>query len=295
MQAIKNRLNNEVRIIQSAVRTKQAVQNRYVDALLSDMQRNQSQNFNYYINKLNKVYKKIPEVLKHPRLNRNVITTQIAPCHIKPGQDPVVYLRQLRSQLLYAAKLYHQKKVRDPKFKQKFLARLKSELGGRPCLENLVEGLTVALSDPEFVWKGRNISPLVKNNARYLNLLGNAVQSFQRYHANNKTAKNLPVSLERRKKLFWNMIKNKNVHAVIGRNHIGYQRVKNYNKNGARFSASNAANWLNYINRKNQGPSLFRKKLAVKKIESAYKKHVNSRPRRLARAYPLRAQKQLFK
>ena len=263
---------SKVRKVQSAVRTKQAVQNRYVDALLNDM--NKEQNFNYYINKINKVYRKIPGVIKHLRLNRSVITTQIAPCHIRPGQDPKVYLKQLRNQLLFAAKMYHQKKVRDPNFKKRFLDRLKSELGGRPCLENLIEGLSVALSDPEFVWKGRNIAPLMKNNSRYLNLLGNAVQSFQKYHATQKNAKNLPVSHQRRVQMFWNMIKNKNVHVVIGQNNIGYQHVKNYNINGARFRAANAANWLSYIGRKNEGTAnFFRKKLAVKRIENAYKKH----------------------
>ena len=291
---------SKVRRIQSAFRTKQAVQNRYVDSLLSDMQRNQSQNFGYYINKINKVYRKIPDVLKHPRLNRNVITTQIAPCHIKPGKDPRVYLKELRSQLLYAAKLYHQKKVRDAAFKEKFLARLKSELGGRPCLENLIEGLSVALSDPEFEWKGRKIAPLEKNNSRYLKLLTNTFENFRKHHANQKNAVNLPMSHQRRIKMFWNMIKNQNLYVITtnrhGQKNVGYQRVKNYNRNGTRFKSSNAANWLQYIGRKNEKTKNFlKKKAAVNKIESAYKKRVNSRPRRLTRAYPLRAQKQLFK
>ena len=273
--------------IQALVRAKQNVQSRYVDALLNDMRR--EQNFDYYINKINKVYKKIPEVLKHPKLNRNVITTQIAPCHIRPGQDPVVYLRQLRNQLIYAAKLYHKKKVQEPEFAKRFLGRLKSELGGRPCLENLIEGLSVALSDPEFVWTGRNIKdPLMsQNNKKYLNVLMKAVVSFQEHHASNKTAAPLPMSLNRRKQLFWNMIKNKNLFVTNGRN-IGYTQVKKYNRNGNRFKASNAAELLEYINRKNAGPNLFRKKIAVRRIETAYKKKKESRKKPVRRVLNLK-------
>ena len=281
-QSMKNNINKlgspnynvlKITSLQRLIRAKQNVQSRYVNALKNDMRK--EGNFDYYINKINKVHKKISEVLKHPRIKnhtRAIITTQIAPCHIKPGQDPVVYLRQLRNQLIYAAKLYHQKKVRDPEFSKTFFLRLKGELGGRPCLENLIEGLSVALSDPEFVWKGRSIKdPLVKNNARYLNILRNAVVSFQEHHASNRTAPPLPLSLERRKKIFWNMIKNKNVFAVTRGpfgNNIGYTQVKKYNINGARFKASNAANLLEYIGRKNEGTvNFFRKKTAVKKIE----------------------------
>ena len=264
---------SKITSLQRLVRAKRNVQSRYVNALKNDMRK--EGNFDYYINKIDKVYRKIPEVLKHPRIKNHahaIITTQIAPCHIKPGQDPVVYLRQLRNQLFYAVKLYHQKKVRDPEFSKTFFLRLKGELGSRPCLENLIEGLTVALSDPEFVWKGRSIKdPLVQNNARYLNILRNAVISFQEHHASNRTAPPLPLSLERRKKIFWNMIKNKNVFAVTRGpfgNNIGYTQVKKYNKNGNRFKASNAANLLEYIGRRNEGTvNFFRKKTAVKKIE----------------------------
>ena len=76
------------------------------------------------------------------------------------------------------------------------------------------------------------------------------------------------------------MIKNKNVHVAyknnLGQNQIGYQSVKNYNRNGKRFFSSNQSNWLNYIRRKNTGTvNLFRKKIAVKKIEKAYEGKAN--------------------
>jgi hypothetical protein len=268
---------SKIKKLQTVIRAKQNVQTQYVNALLKDMEK--EGNFNYYINKINKVHKKIPEVLKNPRLKNNahsVITTEIAPCHIRHGMNPLMYLRQLRNQLQFAVRLYHKKKVKDPSFSKRFFKRLKGELGGRPCLENLIEGLSVALYEPEFVWKGRNISPLLPNNNRYLNLISNTVRSFQESQANNKNAKNLPLSLERRKKIFWDMIKNKSVHVayknIFGRNQIGYQNVKRYNKNGKRFFSSNASNWLEYIGRKDQGTlNFFRKKIAVKKIEKAYK------------------------
>ena len=279
---INNKNTSKISKLQALVRAKQNVQSRYVNALLNDMRR--EQNFDYYINKINKVYKKIPEVLKQKTISKNNITTQIAPCHIRPGQTPVVYLRQLRNQLLFAAKLYHKKKVQEPEFAKRFLDRLKGELGGRPCLENLIEGLSVALSDPEFVWKGRNIKDPIMglNNKKYLNVLMKAVVSFQEHHAGNKKAAPLPMSLNRRKQLFWNMIKNKNLFVTNGRN-IGYTQVKKYNRNGARFKASNAAELLEYINRKNAGPNLFRRKIAVRRIESAYKKKKESRRRPIRR------------
>ena len=278
-----NKMNtSKISKLQALVRAKQNVQSRYVNALLNDMRR--EQDFDYYINKINKVYKKIPEVLKQKTISKNNITTQIAPCHIRPGQTPVVYLRQLRNQLLFAAKLYHKKKVQEPEFAKRFLDRLKGELGGRPCLENLIEGLSVALSDPEFVWKGRNIKDPIMglNNKKYLNVLMKAVVSFQEHHAGNNKAAPLPMSLNRRKQLFWNMIKNKNLFVTNGRN-IGYTQVKKYNRNGNRFKASNAAELLEYINRKNAGPNLFRRKIAVRRIESAYKKKKESRRRPIRR------------
>jgi hypothetical protein len=139
------------------------------------------------------------------------------------------------------------------------------------------------------VWSGRNKiyqnTPLVKNNARYLKILESAVTSFQSHHANNNNAPSLPVSHERRKQLFWSMIKNMPVYAVtqnIFGPHIGETTVNKYNKNGTRFRNSAAANYLDYIGRKNEGTvNLFRRKTAVKKIETAFQKRTPMTMRRM--------------
>ena len=271
---------NKIKRIQTVVRNRQTIQTQYVNALVRDLQKEKTgddetnKNINYYTQKIIKVHKEIPSVLKNTNLMHNahsVITTRIAPCHIRTGQDPVMYLRQLRNQLHFAAKLYHRKKIRNPKFPKKFFKRLHAELGGRPCLENLIEGLSVALTDPEFVWTGRNVKdPLTKNNTRYNNIINKAVKSFQKYHNNTNNVIKLPMTLERRKNFFWNMIKNKNVFAVTN-NSVGYVKVNKYNKGGRRFRSSPSLNLLNYIQRKNVNTENFKKtKKIVNRLESGY-------------------------
>ena len=76
------------------------------------------------------------------------------------------------------------------------------------------------------------------------------------------------------------MIKNETVPVVtknkFGQNNIGHALVRVYDPNGRRFLTSNAANWLAYIGRKNEGTvNFFRKKMAVKKIEARYKNKMN--------------------
>jgi hypothetical protein len=270
---------------------------RNVSALLNDMRREEDSSFNYYINRINRVYRKIPDLLKNNKVltvndPRAFITNQIAPCHLRPRQDPAKYLENLRNQLRYVAKMYHQKKMKNSGFSKLFLSRLKSELGGRPCLENLIEGLSVALTDREFVWKGRsnNANPLVNGNGngRYKQILMNAVTSFQGYLANNKESKNLPVSHQRRKNMFWNMIKNRN---VVVRNNNGiqvYKKVKNYNINRRIFNNSSAANLLQYIARKNERTNEFKKQ--KKWVNEMERVHLQKKASEPIRGWPSKRQ-----
>lgn len=176
--------------------------------------------------------------------NKNTITSTIAPCHIKPNQVPHRYLLNFMKQAYIVA---HEVTLMSRGERSNFLDRLEKELfGGMPCLENFLEGLTNALYTQGFVWAGRTLKePLVPNNARYLrNVVGPAITSWvTTMNANNKKVFNAK-SFENRKNVFWKKIKNLNLVVPGG----FFEKVSNYNKNGARYASSKAVRILNNNN-----------------------------------------------
>ena len=206
--------------------------------------------FDYYAKVIIKLVKNILMVIQNINTYGNVhapaiISRKIAVCHITPEEVPSKYLANMYNQLVHVTKEYAKK---SSSARKKYLDRLDSLLSGRPCLENMMSGMVEALYEPVFEWKGKSIDPpLVQNNDRYLgNVMAKAVTSWQQKLSNNNKAK-LPNNLNKRKNIFWGMVKNMELH-VRNKNGIPiYSRPAFYNINGKKFKKSNLANTLEYI------------------------------------------------
>ena len=147
-----------------------------------------------------------------------------------------MYLKSMIERLVYIAKEYQ--KINH----KKYFDRLFSELGDRPCLENLLDSMIEALVGPVFVWEGKGSTALIGlNNSKYLNkIMTKAVITW-------KLPKNTPEILNVRKRIFWNQVKNRTILYANNVNTIPYNmRVLNYNKNGKKFKESALANTLEY-------------------------------------------------
>ena len=208
------------------------------------MDLHQDERFKYYAPLLNRLYVSIPRVLTLIRNlpdaePRNLITHVIGVCHIRPEQVPAKYLGAMQNQLVYVARAYQKM---SPVQKKEYLNRLDGHLGGRPCLENTIEALVESLVKPVLVWSGKNIDPpLNKNNARYTNkVMAKAVLTWVQSANKNK----VPNSLNARKQMFWNMVKNRELHVRNANGIPMYSTPSRYNVNGKRFKASAVANAL---------------------------------------------------
>jgi hypothetical protein len=166
---------------------------------------------------------------------RNTIARNIAVCHIKPNESLKGYLSSKYKQFNFIAKKYY--RISEA-HKKKFLKRLVVILNERPCLENLIDGLTAAMFPASFKWSGRNINVLRNNNQnRYLNeVIAPAMISWK----NSKLK--LPNNITQRRNLFWNAIKNENVHAWTN-NGPAYIKIRNYNRGGQKITND----YLNYL------------------------------------------------
>jgi len=184
-------------------------------------------------------------------LRKNIVTRKIGHCHMAKANIPRKYLGRMYAQLVYVARAFH--RMTETK-KLSYLERLKGFIQVGPCLENALDSLVEALVEPVFNWKGKRVSPLVRNNARYLtHVVGPALATW------GSSNKNLPAQVEARirsrvtnnkevarrklsalKKLFWDKIKNLPLHVMTNQGPV-FARTRNYNVNGRRFYKSNVA------------------------------------------------------
>lgn len=213
----------------------------------------------YYGKLLNRLYSNITRVLglmnqtvpTNFELRKNIVVSQIGHCHMSPANIPRKYLSRMYSQLVYVARAFHRMKEHQ---KLAYLERLKGFIQVGPCLENALDSLVEALVEPVFNWKGKRVSPLSRNNARYLtHVVGPALATWA------SSNKNLSAQVEARirsrvknnnevnrrkfsalKKLFWNKIKNLPLHVMTNQGPV-FARTRNYNVNGRRFFRSNVA------------------------------------------------------
>lgn len=235
--------------------------------------------FGPYVTKLEKLQTMIPEVVRAMRAGgaaKETIFKLISECHYSPRPTvmyknvrlrdvrrklnqmkklkPREYLKRFLHQFSYVAKEYSKM---SPGEKAEYRDRLESEAGSRPCLENLLESMVKVLIKPEFLWigKAKNFenSPLMPDNARYLGygmpkptrgLVNTAIQTWK--NAGNRPKNWHLMNLDKRKNIFWGMIKNLPV-SMVNNGTIVYGTPASYNRRGEKFRASNLSNMLNYI------------------------------------------------
>ena len=174
------------------------------------------------------------------RLVTNVINVRKSLSDLKK-KTPREYLQSMRRQFAFVTKEYSKF---DETAKNSYRDRLYEELGERPCLENMIESLVKALSEPYFVWLGKSSDPVVENK-KYIEVMNKAVTSWA-------LAKNRPVNwnnknLNSRKQVFWKMVKNLPLYVVYDKNFGPVNSTPNeYDKNGSKFKSSNISNSLEY-------------------------------------------------
>jgi hypothetical protein len=168
-------------------------------------------------------------IRNNPNLTNNYIQGEIArtitSCHLIQTLNQSTnrrktrenYLSNLRGQLKIAANIFtEQRKTYSNKtnFDSKFLRTFKSQLGGRPCLENIIDALTNSVAEPGLNWKGKNEPALnvnasgdisVTSKARLRNfIIGGFMKNY--YNSLNNRGKRAF-----NKNIYWSGIKNRNV------------------------------------------------------------------------------------
>jgi len=237
-----------VKKIQTAWRNRVANRTAPVKYFIESLDRDPRFNV-YYTKVLTSLYKEATRTLaivkSYPETSpRKIISRFIGACHIKANQVPTKYLGDLINQLVYVSRVYVKMPPGDMK---EYRDRLGEALGGRPCLENIIEAMVEALAKPVFIWVGKNLKdPLVNNkNSRYLTIvMGPAVASW--VTSKNKGSK-IPNNLGARKKLFWNMVKNRPLHIRNSEGVPVFSTPAQYNRGAKRFLNSNEANSLEYF------------------------------------------------
>jgi hypothetical protein len=249
--------NNAARTIQAAYarysRKKLDVVYNFIERFFRDKE------LKYYGELLNRLYSNITQTLglinqtdpNNFELRKKIVVGHIGHCHMNSANVPRKYLSRMYAQLVYVARAFH--RMTETK-KLSYLERLKGFIQVGPCLENALDSLVEALVEPVFNWKGKRVSPLVSNNARYLtHVVGPALATW------GSSNKNLPAQVEARirsrvtnnkevarrklsalKKLFWDKIKNLPLHVMTNQGPV-FARTRNYNVNGRRFYKSNVA------------------------------------------------------
>ena len=243
-------VKSSVSTIQKYTRKYQTNRFKLVGQLIEDMNDDPNKRFTFQVKMLSSLYLQIPKVLDfinyyYNKSPKNLITNVIGPCHIKADEVPKKYLNKMYNQMIYVSQEYNKKSLSERK---KYLDKLDSSLGGRPCIENMFDAMITSLLEPVFEWTGKHIDPpLVENNKRYLNnVMAKAVSSWQQKLTNNNKSK-LPNNLNKRKNMFWSMVKNLELHVRNSEGLPVYSRPAHYNISGQKFKKSNLANTLEYI------------------------------------------------
>jgi hypothetical protein len=223
------------------------------DSFIKELKTDPEKRFDkYYIPMFNKLFNKAKKInhLKYPgREFADIISKQIGPCHLKANanlQSREKYLPQLYQQLVFITSEFNN--LSDVK-KAKFVDVFANKLGDRPCLENALHEGVEALLEPVFQWVGKNIDPLnSQNGPRYVqNVIRPAMLSW--IESLDNTNKRLldNMNLNQRKNMFWQKIKDRNLHTISGGGIPIYAKVSSYDVNGAYFKRSNLANQLEWV------------------------------------------------
>jgi len=197
-----------------------------------------------------------PEITKHikenPQLTNQEINTgltqSIMKCHfaqtmatIRP-ENKVKYrgefLQMMRGQLRTMATLFAAAKQKAPnktQFEQQFIQSFIKKVGGRPCMENLLEELVTSIVEIGVEWKGKNLQPamLVSREGNKFRISTNNGASQLKNQLFGLFMRNYYISLNNRNKSafnksrFWEAVKNRTVHARNAAGNVAHLKVSN--------------------------------------------------------------------
>jgi hypothetical protein len=134
---------------------------KYIIKLLRDGE------FNFEANMIEKIelaheYYPVKHMYKTNTEFKNKIIQSIGACHINTSNlSRMNYLPAMYEQLKEASRIIRGKILFRKMTKQEFLEQFDQMIGGRPCIENLVQALT-DIAVGESGWRGKNTSRLVR-------------------------------------------------------------------------------------------------------------------------------------
>lgn len=176
-----------------------------------------------------------------PEFIQGQITTLIGACHFKETLNQsrnrtnsrLNYLKNLRNQIAISARIFvNELKTSSNKtaYITNFFTKFKSEVGGNPCLEALVDGLTEAVTGGGGAWIGKHTEHLLFTNGTNLTansrnklrntILGRFMGPYYQSLPNNQRA-------SFNKNTLWSAVKNRNVTIKRGDNNPVYVKVSN--------------------------------------------------------------------
>lgn len=152
------------------------------------------------------------------------------------------YVEQLIGQMYYIADNYIEAKNRykykrtQNIFRKTFMKKYSKKLGGRPCLDNMLEEGVNMFLEKDFIWKGKNINrPLMlyNNNSQEIYLHEILIPALQSFHETEKINPEFKkLNLNQRKKYFWNFIKDRPIFTINNDGLPVYTNLKYFDKNG---------------------------------------------------------------
>ena len=238
--------------------------------LIKAIWKSQDQELMQYAGIILKLVRIEPTATKYIRNNPNLtnnyiqgqITSTITACHLVQTLNQSTnrrrtrdnYLSNLRGQLKIAANIFTEQRntsSNKTNFDSKFIRTFKSQLGGRPCLENVIDALTNAVAEPGLDWKGKNAPALnvnaagsastqSKNRLRNL-IIGGFMKNY--YNSLNNRVKRVF-----NKNTYWEGIKNRNVLVKLPNRQDPFYVKLGEIRNGKSISNEAFNMYKNYLN-----------------------------------------------
>lgn len=211
------------------------------------------------------VYYPVKHLTKTNAQFKNQITSSIGACHINTSNlSRMNYLPAMYEQLKEASRIIRGNILFRKMTKQDFIDQFSQMVGGRPCIENLVQALT-DIAFGEYGWRGKNTSRLVKIQNGKLNVnsfqtLKNQILAPYIGEVFNKLPNAKKISFNENS--FWKSVKNKDIYAVnLNINNIPRYHVLQNVPNARAASLVAFENYGNYLNR----PSIYN---VIKKVRT---------------------------
>ena len=176
---------------------------------------------------LAKIYSEEIRRLNPPiNVTKSTISRNIGLCHINttlrnnPTIDQVSYLLYYNNQMKFACAEIIKKKIPE----KEFVTRFTAALGGRPCIENLIDALT-QIAFGEIQWKGSNKAVNITRNNNKNYVRNRVIANYMKKH--HKSIRNSGNRSNYTRNRLWNSIKNRPLYVLTQEHGPVFIPVKN--------------------------------------------------------------------